>query len=227
MQERGTCPESSAFGERSYRGFPTQTALTPLSLNWPLRINIAGGHPIYRNNLLSSPDVQIKGMTTARVRARVRHLNLESTGSPNAKFPCFGSNWRPNSMVPTLAFQQTMPVDDGLLTACRLSTRIKGVGNIETKRSLKTTRCTSSGKSPGTSPAPVRRAGIAELLWPRLARCRRNFRLSIRNNKAYLYGQAGSIYKQAIPLANPSRKPGSGKPTTWCGRHQRSTLTAL
>ena len=27
-------------------------------------------------------------------------------------------------------------------------------------------------------------------------------------NKTYANGQAGSIYKQAIPLANPSRKPG-------------------
>jgi len=28
------------------------------------------------------------------------------------------------------------------------------------------------------------------------------------NNKTYVNGQVGSIYKQAIPLANPSRKPG-------------------
>jgi len=28
------------------------------------------------------------------------------------------------------------------------------------------------------------------------------------NNKTYVNGQAGSIYKQAIPLANPNRKPG-------------------
>ena len=28
------------------------------------------------------------------------------------------------------------------------------------------------------------------------------------NNKTYTNGQAGSIYKQAVPLANPNRKPG-------------------
>ena len=28
------------------------------------------------------------------------------------------------------------------------------------------------------------------------------------NNKTYVNGQAGSIYKQSIPLANPGRKPG-------------------
>ncbi len=28
------------------------------------------------------------------------------------------------------------------------------------------------------------------------------------NNKTYVNGQAGSIYKQAIPLVNPCRKPG-------------------
>src|SRR6202044_4128164 len=28
------------------------------------------------------------------------------------------------------------------------------------------------------------------------------------NNKTYVNGMAGSLYKQAIPLANPARKPG-------------------
>jgi hypothetical protein len=49
-----------------------------------------GGHLIYRNNLLSSPDVKRKGMTTARVRARARPMSVESRWSPNATFPGFG-----------------------------------------------------------------------------------------------------------------------------------------
>src|SRR5947209_17842293 len=48
-----------------------------------------GGH-IYRNNLLSAPDVQRKGMTTARVEHGYCQSRVESRWSPNLKFPAVG-----------------------------------------------------------------------------------------------------------------------------------------
>ena len=46
------------------------------------------------------------------------------------------------------------------------------------------------------------------------------------NNKTYVNGQAGSIYKQGIPLVNANRKPGNGKRTTLSGQRPYSTPTA-
>ena len=46
------------------------------------------------------------------------------------------------------------------------------------------------------------------------------------NNKTYVNGQAGSIYKQGIPLANPTASPASGRPTTSSGPRPPSTTTA-
>ena len=87
-------------------------------------------------------------------------------------------------------------------------------GGRETSRPngpSRTTNFTSSGRFPRTSPAPVRRAATAAYFWPPLGPGDDGYELQVLdsyNNKTYVNGQAGSIYKQAIPLANPSRKPG-------------------
>ena len=62
-----------------------------------------------------------------------------------------------------------------------------------------------------TSRATARRAATAACSSPRPAAATRGYELQIldsSNNKTYVNGQAGSIYKQAIPLANAMRKPG-------------------
>ena len=98
-------------------------------------------------------------------------------------------------------------VADGLLTV----SKAQGAGNIETKRSFKNYQLhlewkvpeniSGSGQARGNSGVFLASTGLGDA----------GYELQILdsyNNKTYVNGQAGSIYKQAIPLANPSRKPG-------------------
>jgi hypothetical protein len=86
-----------------------------------------------------------------------------------------------------------------------------GGGSIETKRSFKNyqlhvewrvpTNITGSDQARGNSGVFLASTGTGDA----------GYELQILdsyNNKTYVNGQAGSIYKQGIPLANPNRKPG-------------------
>jgi len=86
-----------------------------------------------------------------------------------------------------------------------------GVGNIETKRSFKNYQLhvefripasiTGSGQARGNSGVFLASTGPSDA----------GYELQILdsyNNKTYVNGQAGSIYKQGIPLVNPNRRPG-------------------
>jgi hypothetical protein len=87
----------------------------------------------------------------------------------------------------------------------------KAVGNIETKRSFKNYQLhiewripenvTGSGQLRGNSGVFLASTGSGDAGYELQV-------LDNYNNKTYVNGQAGSIYKQAIPLANPNRKPG-------------------
>jgi hypothetical protein len=98
-------------------------------------------------------------------------------------------------------------VADGILTV----NKAQGGGNIETKRSFKDYQLhvewripeniTGSDQARGNSGVFLASTGLGDA----------GYELQILdsyNNKTYVNGQAGSIYKQAIPLANPNRKPG-------------------
>ncbi len=98
-------------------------------------------------------------------------------------------------------------VTDGVLTV----NKEKDAGSIETKRSFKNYQLhlewkvpeniTGSGQARGNSGVFLASTGPGDA----------GYELQILdsyNNKTYVNGQAGSIYKQAIPLANPCRKPG-------------------
>jgi hypothetical protein len=98
-------------------------------------------------------------------------------------------------------------VADGILTV----NKAQGVGNIETKRTFKNYQLhvewripeniTGSDQARGNSGVFLASTGLGDA----------GYELQILdsyNNKTYVNGQAGSIYKQAIPLANPNRKPG-------------------
>ena len=101
----------------------------------------------------------------------------------------------------------TWPVADGILTV----SKEKGVGNIETKRTFKDyqlhvewripTNITGSDQARGNSGVFLASTGPGDAGYELQV-------LDNYNNKTYVNGQAGSIYKQAIPLANPNRKPG-------------------
>jgi len=96
-------------------------------------------------------------------------------------------------------------VTDGVLTVS------KSQGNIETKRKFKNyqlhlefripANITGSGQARGNSGVFLASTGSGD----------GGYELQVLdgyNNKTYVNGMVGSIYKQAIPLVNPSRKPG-------------------
>jgi hypothetical protein len=96
-------------------------------------------------------------------------------------------------------------VADGVLTVS------KSAGNIETKRTFKNYQLhiewkvpeniTGSGQARGNSGVFLASTGPGDAGYELQV-------LDSYNNKTYVNGMAGSIYKQAIPLANPGRKPG-------------------
>jgi hypothetical protein len=99
-------------------------------------------------------------------------------------------------------------VADGVLTVSKDPTT---GGSIETKRSFKNYQLhvewkipadiTGSGQARGNSGVFLASTGPGDAGYELQV-------LDAYNNKTYVNGMAGSIYKQAIPLANPARKPG-------------------
>lgn len=96
-------------------------------------------------------------------------------------------------------------VADGTMTVS------KGEGSIETKREFKNYQLhvewkvpeniTGSGQARGNSGVFLASTGTGDAGYELQV-------LDSYNNKTYVNGMAGSLYKQAIPLANPGRKPG-------------------
>jgi hypothetical protein len=87
----------------------------------------------------------------------------------------------------------------------------RGIGNIETKRTFRnyqlhiewkvSANVIGTGQARGNSGVFLASTGPGDA----------GYELQVLdpfNNKTYVNGQAGSIYKQGIPLANPGRKPG-------------------
>jgi hypothetical protein len=96
-------------------------------------------------------------------------------------------------------------VADGVMTVNKTG------GSIETKRSFKSyqlhiewkvpTNITGTGQARGNSGVFLASTGAGD----------DGYELQVLDsyeNKTYVNGMAGSLYKQAIPLANPTRKPG-------------------
>jgi hypothetical protein len=98
-------------------------------------------------------------------------------------------------------------VAGGILTV----SKAPGSGNIETKQTFQDYQLhiewripeniTGSGQARGNSGVFLASTGPGDAGYELQV-------LDSYNNKTYVNGQAGSIYKQGIPLANPNRKPG-------------------
>jgi Domain of Unknown Function (DUF1080) len=98
-------------------------------------------------------------------------------------------------------------VADGILTV----SKAEGSGNIETKRKFKNYQLhiewripeniTGSGQARGNSGVFLASTGPGDAGYELQV-------LDSYNNKTYVNGQAGSMYKQSPPLVNPNRKPG-------------------
>jgi len=98
-------------------------------------------------------------------------------------------------------------VGDGIMTV----SKVKGVGNIETKRKFKNYQLhiewripeniTGSGQARGNSGVFLASTGPGDDGYELQV-------LDSYNNKTYVNGQAASIYKQSPPIVNANRKPG-------------------
>ena len=87
----------------------------------------------------------------------------------------------------------------------------KPTGNIETKRSFRNYQLHIEWRIPENITGRTRHAGTAACSSRQQAPGTAGYELQVLdsfNNKTYVNGQAGSVYKQSIPLVNASRKPG-------------------
>jgi hypothetical protein len=87
----------------------------------------------------------------------------------------------------------------------------KGVGNIETKRKFTNYQLHVEWKVPADITGSGQGRGNSGVFLASTGPGDAGYELQVLDsyeNKTYVNGMAGSIYKQAIPLANPGRKPG-------------------
>ncbi|MBC8082926.1 MAG: DUF1080 domain-containing protein [Hymenobacter sp.] len=87
----------------------------------------------------------------------------------------------------------------------------KDVGNIETKRSFGSYQLHLEWRVPANISGIGQGRGNSGVFLASLGKGDPGYELQILDayqNKTYVNGMVGSIYKQAIPLANPARKPG-------------------
>ena len=84
-------------------------------------------------------------------------------------------------------------------------------GNIETKRTFKNYQLHIEWRIPENITGTDQARGNSGVFLASTGPGDAGYELQVLdsyNNKTYVNGQAGSIYKQGIPLANPNRKPG-------------------
>lgn len=96
-------------------------------------------------------------------------------------------------------------VGDGILTVA------KSTGNIETKRLFHNYQFHMEWRTPENITGSGQARGNSGLFLASTGTGDAGYELQVLdsyNNKTYVNGMAGSIYKQSIPLANPMRKPG-------------------
>src|SRR6202050_4021216 len=87
----------------------------------------------------------------------------------------------------------------------------KSAGNIETKRTFKNYQFHMEWRIPENITGSGQLRGNSGLFLASTGPGDAGYELQVLdsyNNKTYVNGMAGSLYKQSIPLANPMRKPG-------------------
>lgn len=95
--------------------------------------------------------------------------------------------------------------------ASNILTVNKKYGNIETKRKFNNYQLHLEWREPSDIEGSGQARGNSGVFLASLGKGDAGYELQVLdpyNNKTYVNGMAGSIYKQAIPLANPGRKPG-------------------
>jgi len=96
-------------------------------------------------------------------------------------------------------------VKDGVIVVA------KGAGNIETKRSFKNYQLHLEWKIPENITGTDQARGNSGVFLASAGAGDAGYELQVLDsyeNKTYVNGQAGSVYKQSIPLVNAMKKPG-------------------
>lgn len=99
-------------------------------------------------------------------------------------------------------------VADGVLTVKKGQA---GGGNIETKRTFKNYQLHVEWKIPENITGKDQARGNSGVFLASTGNGDAGYELQVLDsydNKTYVNGQAGSIYKQGVPIVNPNRKPG-------------------
>jgi len=97
------------------------------------------------------------------------------------------------------------PVSDGVVTVN------KKAGSIETKRSFNNYQLHIEWRIPEGITGTSQARGNSGVFLATIGRGEDGYELQVLdsyNNATYVTGQAGSIYKQSVPLVNANRKPG-------------------
>jgi hypothetical protein len=98
-------------------------------------------------------------------------------------------------------------VSGGVMTV----SKAKGAGNIETRRTFRNFQLHLEYRIPENVTGTGQDRGNSGVFLASTGSRDNGYEIQILDsyhNKTYVNGQAGSVYKQSIPLANPSRKPG-------------------
>jgi len=98
-------------------------------------------------------------------------------------------------------------VHDGIMTV----NKTRGVGNIETKRKFKNYQLHIEWRIPSDITGSDQARGNSGVFLASTGSGDDGYELQVLDsyqNKTYVNGMAGSLYKQSIPLANAARKPG-------------------
>jgi hypothetical protein len=96
-------------------------------------------------------------------------------------------------------------VEDGLMKVNKQG------GNIQTKKTFNNYQLHVEWKIPANITGEGQARGNSGVFLASIGKGDAGYELQIMDsyiNKTYTNGQAGSIYKQSVPLANPARKPG-------------------
>ena len=157
----------------------------------------------------------------------------QANAAPAAEKPEDTEVWEPTPKIVTPGSNNTAPPSDAIIlfdgknldewvsakdkspakwiVADGIVTVNKAAGNIETKRTFRDYQLhiewkipeniTGSGQARGNSGVFLASTGSGDAGYELQV-------LDSYNNKTYVNGQAASIYKQSIPLANANRKPG-------------------
>jgi hypothetical protein len=183
--------------------------------------------------LASTALVSMSAYLAVCQQAAPQSTERQTAPAPAAENPQATEMWEPVPKVVTPGASNTAPPSDAIvlfdgknldkwvaaqdksaakwIVAGGVLTVNKAVGNIETKRSFRNYQLHIEWKIPENITGTGQARGNSGVFLASTGPGDAGYELQVLdsyNNPTYVNGQAGSIYKQGIPLVNANRKPG-------------------